>query len=199
MRAQCTPLETCAAAVPSLRAGQGLCRARGRIEPGWQCGAALFRASRHGSVWVGCAVHRCVCSRCARGSDCWTGHHADIGGISPGSMPPNSTTLAQEGAAMCSPTALLRAAALLPLRSAAPAALVCAAAGGAGSFPPAAAPQCPQSFEARPACLPSAQRGVQAGAGRRLRRGRHQCAAVRARLLWPAGRGRHALPGGQPF
>ncbi len=26
------------------------------------------------------------------------GHHADIGGISPGSMPPNSTTLAEEGA-----------------------------------------------------------------------------------------------------
>lgn len=26
------------------------------------------------------------------------GHHADVGGISPGSMPPNSTTLVQEGA-----------------------------------------------------------------------------------------------------
>jgi 5-oxoprolinase (ATP-hydrolysing) len=30
------------------------------------------------------------------------GHHADIGGISPGSMPPNSTSLAQEGAAIVS-------------------------------------------------------------------------------------------------
>jgi len=27
------------------------------------------------------------------------GHHADIGGITPGSMPPHSTSLAQEGAA----------------------------------------------------------------------------------------------------
>ncbi|CAF3924081.1 unnamed protein product, partial [Rotaria sp. Silwood1] len=26
------------------------------------------------------------------------GHHADIGGLTPGSMPPNSTTLLQEGA-----------------------------------------------------------------------------------------------------
>lgn len=26
------------------------------------------------------------------------GHHADIGGLTPGSMPPNSTTLSQEGA-----------------------------------------------------------------------------------------------------
>ena len=26
------------------------------------------------------------------------GHHADIGGISPGSMPPHSTSLQQEGA-----------------------------------------------------------------------------------------------------
>lgn len=26
------------------------------------------------------------------------GHHADIGGLTPGSMPPNSTSLAQEGA-----------------------------------------------------------------------------------------------------
>lgn len=30
------------------------------------------------------------------------GHHADIGGIAPGSMPPNSTTLAEEGAAFTS-------------------------------------------------------------------------------------------------
>eukprot|EP00038_Savillea_parva_P001096 m.101400 g.101400 ORF g.101400 m.101400 type:complete len:1294 (-) comp10387_c0_seq3:1588-5469(-) len=30
------------------------------------------------------------------------GHHADIGGITPGSMPPTSTTLAQEGAAIVS-------------------------------------------------------------------------------------------------
>ena len=28
------------------------------------------------------------------------GHHADIGGITPGSMPPNSKTLAEEGAAI---------------------------------------------------------------------------------------------------
>lgn len=27
------------------------------------------------------------------------GHHADIGGLTPGSMPPHSTALAQEGAA----------------------------------------------------------------------------------------------------
>jgi 5-oxoprolinase (ATP-hydrolysing) len=30
------------------------------------------------------------------------GHHADIGGISPGSMPPNSKVLAEEGAAVVS-------------------------------------------------------------------------------------------------
>lgn len=30
------------------------------------------------------------------------GHHADIGGISPGSMPPNSKILAEEGAAVVS-------------------------------------------------------------------------------------------------
>ena len=30
------------------------------------------------------------------------GHHADVGGITPGSMPPNSTALAQEGAALLS-------------------------------------------------------------------------------------------------
>eukprot|EP01024_Parvocaulis_polyphysoides_P063234 TRINITY_DN72861_c0_g1_i1.p1 TRINITY_DN72861_c0_g1~~TRINITY_DN72861_c0_g1_i1.p1 ORF type:complete len:135 (+),score=19.45 TRINITY_DN72861_c0_g1_i1:285-689(+) len=30
------------------------------------------------------------------------GHHADIGGISPGSMPPNSRTLDEEGAAIVS-------------------------------------------------------------------------------------------------
>jgi len=30
------------------------------------------------------------------------GHHADIGGITPGSMPPNSTSLSQEGAAIVS-------------------------------------------------------------------------------------------------
>lgn len=30
------------------------------------------------------------------------GHHADVGGISPGSMPPNSVTLSQEGAAIIS-------------------------------------------------------------------------------------------------
>ena len=28
------------------------------------------------------------------------GHHADVGGITPGSMPPNSKTLAEEGAAI---------------------------------------------------------------------------------------------------
>lgn len=28
------------------------------------------------------------------------GHHADIGGVQPGSMPPNSTELYQEGAAI---------------------------------------------------------------------------------------------------
>ena len=30
------------------------------------------------------------------------GHHADIGGITPGSMPPHSTTLQQEGAVFLS-------------------------------------------------------------------------------------------------
>lgn len=30
------------------------------------------------------------------------GHHADIGGIAPGSMPPNSTSLTEEGAAIVS-------------------------------------------------------------------------------------------------
>ena len=30
------------------------------------------------------------------------GHHADIGGITPGSMPPHSTTLQQEGAVFTS-------------------------------------------------------------------------------------------------
>ena len=30
------------------------------------------------------------------------GHHADIGGITPGSMPPNSTSLQQEGAVFTS-------------------------------------------------------------------------------------------------
>jgi 5-oxoprolinase (ATP-hydrolysing) len=30
------------------------------------------------------------------------GHHADVGGITPGSMPPTSRTLAEEGAAIVS-------------------------------------------------------------------------------------------------
>lgn len=31
-----------------------------------------------------------------------TGHHADVGGITPGSMPPTSRTLVEEGAAIVS-------------------------------------------------------------------------------------------------
>lgn len=44
-------------------------------------------------VWEGGRIVFFVASR---------GHHADVGGISPGSMPPNSKTLAEEGATIVS-------------------------------------------------------------------------------------------------